>query len=99
MNKITEFEHEGDKYNIWHPAKNDHGFCISFFAGGWMPGTYDSMDSAKLGIKACNINEHKFVTEIQQPINHFDKGNRGISIDDINEWLCEQQQIRINNNV
>lgn len=50
--------------------------------GGWLPGVYDSEESAELGAKACFEDEHKFVTEIQQPINHCDKENRLITVND-----------------
>ncbi len=85
--KITEYIIGVDAVNIWHPKKGDTGYSIAFGGGGWMPGTYDSIESAKLGAKACFIDESKFVTELQQRVNHFDKENRELTCDDVNNWL------------
>ena len=48
-----------------------------------MPGSFDSVESALLGAAACFEDEKSFVLEVQQPINHFDKQNRLITINDL----------------
>ena len=85
--KITAEIVEGEKISIWHPEKDSPGYSISFGSGGWMPGTYDCIESAKLGVKACFVDEGKFVLELQQKVNHFDKQNRLLTVNDISEWL------------
>ena len=85
--KITDHTVGGEQINVWHPEKDSPGYSISSCSGGWMPGAYDCIESAELGAKACFFNEEKFVLELQQPINHFDKQNRLLTIEDISEWL------------
>lgn len=80
--KITE---HGDCL-VWHPKNGEEGYSISFVGGGWMPGSYDSIESALKGFDCCIIDESRFVTEIQQPINHFNKGDRLITVSDMKEF-------------
>lgn len=79
MNKV---EIHGD-IKVHYPSKDDSGYCISYIHGGWMPGVYDSVESAIKGGECCFIDEHRFVIDIQQPINHFDKENREITLKDM----------------
>jgi hypothetical protein len=84
MNRITEVTIQDDVVNVWHPSKGDEGFCIAMKSGGWLPGVYDSVESATKGAERCFDDESKFVAEIQKPINHFDKENRMITLSDFN---------------
>lgn len=95
MTKITNHTVDGEEVNIWHPEKDSSGYSISSDSGSWMPGTYDCIESAELGAKACFINESKFVTELQQPINHFDKQNRLLTIEDVSEWLNQHHDLNV----
>lgn len=72
---------------IHHPTKKSPGYSISYVHGGWMPGIYDSIESAIKGFECCIIDECRFVEEIQKPINHFDKGNIFISVADMESFI------------
>lgn len=84
--KITECVISNEPVNIWHPRKNSDlpydGFSISHGHGGWMTGTYDSIESAKEGFRLCMIDESK-VSKLSKKVNHYDKGNRAITLDDL----------------
>lgn len=67
----------------------DGDFGISYDGGGWMPGSYDSVESALAGFQCCMIDEARFVAEIQEPVNHFDKQDRAITMDDINRFYLD----------
>ena len=73
---------------VHHPnvKKGDSGFSISYIYGGWMPGVFDSVESAIIGGQCCFIDESRFVNKVQQPINHVDRGNREITIDDMKDF-------------
>lgn len=81
--EITVHTVGDESVNVWHPDQESVGFCISCADGGWLPGTFDSVEAALRGAELCFEDEYKFVTEIQQPINHFDKQNRQITIEDM----------------
>jgi len=87
MGKIIEHNVNGVPVNVWYPEQDNQGFNISYGPGGWMPGIYDSLEAALLGANACLIDEARFVKEVQQPINHVDKGDRLITEEDIKKWL------------
>lgn len=77
---------------IWSPQEGESGFCISMVGGGWLPGVFDSVESALKGSELIMIDEFRFVKEIQEPTNHFDKGNREITIEDLNvTWEGDNQ--------
>ena len=61
------------------------------YVWGWMPGVYDSVASALLGVKACFEDEERFVNEVQRPINHMDMGDRLITESDIEAKFKETQ--------
>lgn len=73
---------------VHHPSKKpqdylDEGYSISFVDGGWMPGVYDSIESAIRGGECCFIDVSRFVVDIQQPVNWIDKGARLITLSDM----------------
>ena len=72
------------------PEEDSPGYAISFISGGWMPGIYDSVESALKGAHCCFHDEGKFVKEIQQPINFFNRGNRLITIGDMDGFIKEE---------
>jgi hypothetical protein len=90
--KITECMVSGEPVNIWHPEKNSDlpydGYSISYGHGGWMTGTYDSIESAKEGARLCFIDESK-VANLSDEINHFDRGNRAITLEDLKGVDCD----------
>lgn len=79
--KITEVEVSKEKISIWHPKKGESGFVISLSSGGWLSGIYDSVESAILGAKYDLLMKHEFY-EMQKRVNHYDKENRLITVDD-----------------
>jgi len=82
--KITEVEVSGNMVNIWHPKKGESGFVISLSSGGWLSGIYDSVESAMLGAEYDLLMKPEFY-EMQKRVNHFDKENRLISVDDFKD--------------
>ncbi|WP_428613828.1 hypothetical protein [Pseudoalteromonas sp.] len=81
MRKITEHSVCGEIVLVWHPKPDDDGYCISLKSGGWLKGTYDSVDSALIGAKFdLELNEGFYL--MQERVNHFDKEGRLISISD-----------------
>ena len=83
MNKQTSHYVNGYEYIVWHPTKQCSSFSLSFGGGGWMPGNYDSVSSALRGAECCQLDESRFIREIQQRVNHFKIGDRDITIDDM----------------
>lgn len=83
--KITTHTVDGEAVNVWH---SDEGLSISFESGGWMKGTYDSVESAILGAKLDIMGCVEFY-EMQERVNHFDKGNRLITKSDCEVILGE----------
>ena len=50
----------------------------------WMPGSFDSRDTAEKGLKMCRTNEGlSKLQEISKQVNHIDNENRLISMDDL----------------
>jgi len=90
--KLEQVTVKGEIVEVWHPENNSPGFCISMTSGGWLLGTYDSKSSACLGAECCFIDEQAFVTELQQKVNHFDKGDRLLTIQDLNKWISSRKQ-------
>ena len=81
--------HKTEKHGeviVHFPSKNSEGFSISYIHGGWMPGIYDSVESAIRGAECCFKDESLFVKTIKDPINHYDKGNRLITLSDMFEF-------------
>lgn len=81
MNKITEHDVEGEKVLVWHPTPESIGFSISLEAGGWLTGVYDSIESALIGAK-CDIDCIAEFYEMQKRVNHFDREDRLITVND-----------------
>lgn len=82
MNKVTEHNVLNEKVLVWHPKKHQEGFSISLSSGGWLCGTYDSIESALKGAELdlkLNDSFHK----MQKDVNHYDKSDRLISMDDL----------------
>lgn len=80
MQKITEHEVSGETIKVWHPQDNE-GYSIYFGSGGWMTGTYDSVESALIGAE-CDLKLIPEFYEMQKRVNYFDKENRLITVDD-----------------
>ena len=57
----------------------EDGFVISDI-GGWLPGCYDSIESAKLGIKNKSKDDWLYLSALQDEVNI--KHGRRISIED-----------------
>jgi len=86
MSNQTRHTVNGSHYVVWHPPKDCASYSLSYDGGGWMPGSYDSVASALRGAECCMINESKFVSDIQSNVNHFEKGNRDLSLSDMAEF-------------
>lgn len=84
---ITEVTVEGEPVNIWHPDYKDSlpydGFSISYSRGGWMPGIYDSIESAKEGARMCFTGRETELVEIKDRVNNYKLGNRAITLEDL----------------
>lgn len=85
--KITEHIVDGESVNVWHPQQND-GFSVSMTSGGWLTGTYDSVESALMGAK-LDINLNPSFYKLQKEVNHFDKGNRTLTVNDLKSLLTD----------
>ena len=70
-------------YVVWPPAKDCSSYGLSFASGGWMPGSYDSEESALRGAECCEVDEGRFVEEIQNPINSVKLLNRDLTMADM----------------
>ena len=83
--KITEYTVDGESVNVWHPQQGVE-FCVSMTSGGWLTGVYDSVESALMGAE-LDINAHPDFYKMQKEINHFDKGNRTLTVNDLKPLL------------
>lgn len=72
-----------DKVVVWYPDNECEGYQVSYIGGGWLPGIYDSVETAVKASEMIFVDESRFIEEIQKPINHFDKGNRLITVDNL----------------
>lgn len=85
--KITEVIVEGEPLNIWHPEKHIdmdyNGFSISYGPGGWIPGTYDSIESAIEGARWCFTGREGEIYKIRDQVNNIKIGNRSITLEDL----------------
>lgn len=83
--KITHHVVQGEPVNVWK-SKDDDSYSISYGGGGWMVGSYDSIESALMGAEldlSCNEDFYK----LQKEVNHFDKGNRLLTVNDLKPLL------------
>ena len=83
--KITEHIINGEPVNVWHPEEKKSGFdgfSISMASGGWLTGVYDSIESALMGAE-LDINLNPDFYKLQKEVNHFDNGNRTLTVNDL----------------
>jgi len=80
---MTEHDVNGLIVNVWHPMNGSAGFSISLKSGGWLIGSYDSVESALVGAE-CDLSLTTGFYEMQKRVNHFDREDRLISIEDLN---------------
>lgn len=80
--KITKHTVVGERVSVWHAKENDEGYSIFLCSGGWLVGSYDSVESALMGAELDLKLNSEFYT-LQKEINHFDKGNRLITANDL----------------
>lgn len=71
---------------VHYPSKNSPGYSISYTDGGWMPGIFDSVESAFLGGYICLDDEDAFVSGLSH-IYHSDKENREITVNDLIDFI------------
>lgn len=85
--KMTEVIVEGESINICHPEESSDqsydGFSISYGPGGWMPGTYNSVESAIEGAKWCFTGRECELVKIIDQVNNYKLGNRSITLEDL----------------
>lgn len=86
MNKLTEHIVNGTRVMVWHPKPTETSFSISLKSGGWLVGSYDSVESALAGAFLDLYLVEEFYT-LQKEINRFDKQNRLISLSDLEDLL------------
>lgn len=91
MHKITTHDVDGVLVKVWHPNKkyDDPCYQISLDSGGWLCGSYETIDAALLGAKHDLMLNEDFYN-LQKKINHFDKENRLITVNDFKGINCEQ---------
>jgi hypothetical protein len=89
--KITEHNVDGDMINVWHPKGDETSYSISFGGGGWMVGSYDSIESALMGAELDLLGDVDFY-DLQQRVNHFDKEDRLITVKDLQPLLTNPSQ-------
>mgnify|MGYP006148668125 CR=1 FL=1 len=82
MAKIENYLVCGEKIKVWHPETIGAGFCISMGTGGWLDGSFDSIESALKGAEH-NLKLTAVFFEIQKKINHVDQENRLITLNDL----------------
>lgn len=66
---------------VWHPESVGQGFSISMADGGWLEGSYDSIESALKGAEQALKLTPKFL-EMQKRVNHVNQENRLITLSD-----------------
>jgi len=83
MHKITKHNVNGTIVKVWHPNEKHDVPCfqISIDSGGWLIGSYDSIESAILGAN-CNLMMNESFYKMQKRVNHDDRENRLIMMDD-----------------
>jgi hypothetical protein len=84
-NNTTQVKAGNNKLTV-HRVVNDDGslsHCISD-SGGWLPGSFDSVESCIEGFKFLKRNQWD-LTDRLRDINHYKKGNRSITIKDLTQ--------------
>lgn len=86
MTRIKVSEHcvLGENVTVWHPTKESNAYQISMKEGGWLCGAYETIEAALIGAEFDLKLNPKFY-ELQKSINHFDKGNRNITVKDLEQ--------------
>lgn len=82
---ITTHIVDGEPIDVWK-GENDENYSIHYGGGGWMTGIYDSIESALMGAEldlSCNEDFY----DLQKEVNHFDKGNRSLTVNDLKPLL------------
>lgn len=85
--KITHHTVNGEPIEVWK-SKDDDSYSISYGFGGWMVGSYDSIESALMGAELDLLGDVDFY-DLQKEVNHFDKGNRLFTVDDLKPLLTD----------
>lgn len=93
MQKTTKHDVDGEKVCVWHPTPDSKGFSVSLETGGWISGSYNSVESALIGAK-CDIDCISDFYEMQKRVNHFDRENRLITVNDFD--FLESKDVQSN---
>lgn len=70
-----------EKIKVWHPKNNESGFSISMASGGWLVGSFNSVESAIKGAEH-NLKLTPSFFEMQKRVNHVNQENRLIVLED-----------------
>lgn len=77
---------KGNIILVWYTTVGEPCYCISLKSGGWLTGFYDSVESALVGADFDMDCMQSFYT-MQKEVNHFDQGNRPITMEDLKKLL------------
>lgn len=84
---------DGGRIRVYHPKKQGKGYQIAIASGGWLKGLYDSIESALLGAKYDLMLNDDFY-EMQKQVNHFDREDRLITVNDFDFLENESEQAK-----
>lgn len=84
---ITHYTVKGQPIKVWK-SEDEEGYSISHGFGGWMIGSYDSIESALMGAELdliCNCEFYK----LQKEVNYVDEQNRLLTVEDLKPLLTD----------